>query len=232
MVYVSPYDDGDDGNETSEQDGYMKPDASYCQIYDDSYRTGDVSVRKDNKYANPAYSSNNMVFTNWQESNNYQQIYGMDKLYHMHYERHSYSGGDFYQSTSNPRVFGPFTPYFIGRNWFCSTYETDESPYPKTSQDETSQDKTSQNETSQDEESQAKAPHELADGRLASTSVPGYGVNHYAVSGSQAKLLKPVIRHWSEVADSDRFRIRRSLMNSIRNWRLRLPLVCLRRTSP
>ena len=120
MVYTSPYDDGKDGNQNGvTEDSYkgMEADASYCQIYDDSYRSGDVSD-KDHNVAG---------VTDWKEKNNYQQIYGMDKLYRLADQPapstspligqigNSWDDGRNQQSisTSNPRVYAPFTPFYI-----------------------------------------------------------------------------------------------------------------------
>ena len=152
MVYVAPW---------TEEDGTQNQNALYCQIYDESYRSGDML---------PGMANNS--YTSWLPKNNYQQIYGMDKFY-KYKGYYTYSPYSSYISTSNPRVYAPFTPYFTGRNWFSSTYEKAQTT--------------------------EKIPKKL-DSHTAFTDYWD-GASHYAVSGSQARLLKPVVRHWSEVAD-------------------------------
>ena len=77
----------------------------------------------------------------------------------------------------NPRVYAPFTPYYLGRNWFSSTYER----------------------IHEDGKMAEGNPKPLAS-RLQRVTNFKDGTEHYAVSGSQARLLKPVVRHWSETA--------------------------------
>lgn len=100
MVYVAPW---------TKEDGTQNQ--LYCQIYDESYRSGDML---------PGMANNS--YTSWLPKNNYQQIYGMDKFYKYN-GYYTYSPYSSYIYTSNPRVYAPFTPYFTGRNWFSSTYE-------------------------------------------------------------------------------------------------------------
>ncbi len=183
MVYTSPYDDGRDGNQAGVTDNTykgMEADAAYCQIYDESYRSGDVTTAEKN-YKNLAN------VTNWTEKNNYHEIYGMDQLYRLNGQavsvgnRGEYSSERVYIYSSNPRVYTPFTPFYIGRNWFSSTYER-----------------------AIDADGNIAGVPKTKDSRFAGVSDYSNGREHYAVSGSQARLLKPVIRHWSEAADPDK----------------------------
>lgn len=85
MVYVAPW---------TEEDGTQNQNALYCQIYDESYRSGDML---------PGMANNS--YTSWLPKNNYQQIYGMDKFYKYngYYTYSPYSSSYIY--TSNPRVY-------------------------------------------------------------------------------------------------------------------------------
>ena len=163
-VHLAPYDDG----MVRDENGQMEPDQAFYQIYDESYRSADLTRTVIN-------NSQGRPVTNWAEKNNYQQIYGMDRLYYT-YGNSMYTYGlninavspwQVY-STSNLRMYPPFTPYYYGRNLFSATYTGQEGGIPEP----------------------MTAP--VADGQKT-----------WAVSGSQARLLKPVIRHWSEVADPD-----------------------------
>lgn len=183
MVYTSPYDDGRDGNQTGVTDATyngMEADAAYCQIYDESYRSGDVTT------AERKYSNLKDDVTNWTENNNYHEIYGMDQLYRLNKQVPVGNSGEYssecvYIYSSNPRVYTPFTPFYIGRNWFSSTYER-----------------------AIDADGNIAGVPKTKDSRFAGVSDYSNGREHYAVSGSQARLLKPVIRHWSEAADPDK----------------------------
>ena len=100
----------------------------------------------------------------WLDRNNYQQIYGMNKVYQA---KIGYWG----VSTSNFWMFPAFTACANGRNLFCAMYSAADGGIPAVVTD-----------------------YNAVEGS-------GRDTVYTAVSGSQARLLVPVVRHWSEVAD-------------------------------
>ena len=159
MVYTEPWDDG-----IYVKDGEMQPDSDYCQIYDESHRSGDLTVRQNGAYPNTNNGNTSYLVTGWLDRNNYQQIYGMNKVYQA---KIGYWG----VSTSNFWMFPAFTAYANGRNLFCAMYSAADGGIPAVVTD-----------------------YNAVEGS-------GRDTVYTAVSGSQARLLVPVVRHWSEVAD-------------------------------
>ena len=159
MVYTEPWDDG-----IYVKDGEMQPDSDYCQIYDESHRSGDLTVRQNGAYPNTNNGNASYLVTGWLDRNNYQQIYGMNKVYQA---KIGYWG----VSTSNFWMFPAFTAYANGRNLFCAMYSAADGEIPA-----------------------AVTDYKTVEGS-------GRDTVYSAVSGSQARLLVPVVRHWSEVAD-------------------------------